>query len=70
MSALHGEVWSGFAALTITLCHSILSRLRGACWKKELALMDARKLEALSNFPVVRQASKLTNRGERGSSLM
>ncbi|EIW59876.1 uncharacterized protein TRAVEDRAFT_47178 [Trametes versicolor FP-101664 SS1] len=43
---------------------AILSRLREAGWKKELSLMDARKLEALSNFPVVRQASKLTNRGE------
>lgn len=70
MSTLHGEAWSGFAALTITLYHSILSRLREAGWKKELALMDVSKLEALSKFHVVQQASKLPNRGEHGFFIM
>ncbi|KAL1940708.1 hypothetical protein VTO73DRAFT_7749 [Trametes versicolor] len=47
----------------------ILARLREAGWENELALMDAGKLGALSRLLVVRQASKLTNRGKCNSLL-
>ncbi|KAI0664529.1 hypothetical protein C8Q70DRAFT_1049996 [Cubamyces menziesii] len=44
--------------------NEIVSRLRDGGWDKEIAFMGPKGLEEMATFPLVRQAAKLTPKGE------
>lgn len=54
----------------MALLHSILVRLRGTGWEKDVDFMREGQLEIMSNLPVVRQSSKLTEGGKDASYLL